>query len=90
MSIFDRGARIVKRVKVKFYTEFGGKVALAEPEEGKIFCSELENWNSMIRFNCSDNREGYKGLKLRKELQQIEVYIRVQTRNKWKGLRQSA
>ncbi|MDI3312607.1 MAG: ISNCY family transposase, partial [Thermoanaerobacterium sp.] len=45
VSIFDEGARPIKRGKARADTEFGRKVALAESEEGLIICSEVEEGN---------------------------------------------
>ncbi|RKL62598.1 hypothetical protein DXT63_10535 [Thermoanaerobacteraceae bacterium SP2] len=45
VSIFDQGARPIKRGKAKADIEFGRKVALAESEEGLIVCSHVEEGN---------------------------------------------
>ncbi|WP_052877843.1 ISNCY family transposase [Thermoanaerobacter wiegelii] len=45
VSIFDQGARPIKRGKAKADIEFGRKVALAESEEGLIICSIVEEGN---------------------------------------------
>jgi IS5 family transposase len=45
VSIFDQGARPIKRGKAKADIEFGRKVALAESEEGLIISSHVEEGN---------------------------------------------
>jgi IS5 family transposase len=45
VSIFDQGARPIKRGKAKADVEFGRKVALAESEEGLIISSHVEEGN---------------------------------------------
>jgi IS5 family transposase len=45
VSIFDQGARPIKRGKAKADVEFGRKVALAESEEGLIVSSHVEEGN---------------------------------------------
>ncbi|HHW02077.1 MAG TPA: transposase [Thermoanaerobacterales bacterium] len=45
VSIFDQGARPIKRGKAKADIEFGRKVALAESEEGLIVSSHVEEGN---------------------------------------------
>ncbi|MDK2880053.1 MAG: transposase, family [Thermoanaerobacteraceae bacterium] len=45
VSIFDQGARPIKRGKAKAEIEFGRKVALAESEEGLIISSRVEEGN---------------------------------------------
>jgi IS5 family transposase len=45
VSIFDQGARPIKRGKAKAEIEFGRKVALAESEEGLIVSSRVEEGN---------------------------------------------
>ncbi|MGB9819464.1 MAG: transposase [Thermovenabulum sp.] len=46
VSIFDQGARPIKRGKSKAEVEFGRKVALAESEEGLIISSQVEEGNT--------------------------------------------
>jgi hypothetical protein len=45
VSIFDQGAKPIKRGKVKAEVEFGRKVTLAESEEGLIVASHVEEGN---------------------------------------------
>jgi IS5 family transposase len=45
VSIFDQGARPIKRGKSRADVEFGRKVVLAESEEGLIICNWVEKGN---------------------------------------------